>query len=120
LPDHDVIIAGDMAFHQRMLPVFPDTQTLEWIETFDLFSAMDVTHVIPGHGEATDMEKVTRETKGYLTFLHTEVRKLLENDMGLAAAYEIDQSAYEYLDAFDELAKKNAGRVFQELELNDF
>lgn len=120
LPDHDVIIAGDMAFHQRMLPVFPETQTLEWIETFDLFSAMDVTHVIPGHGIATDMETVTRETKGYLAFLHAEIRKLLDEDLGLEEAYQIDQSAYEYLDAFDELAKKNAGRVFQELEMNDF
>ena len=103
-----------------MLPVFPETQTLEWIETFDLFSAMDVTHVIPGHGVSTDMETVTRETKGYLAFLHAEIRKLLDEDLGLDEAYEIDQSAYEYLDAFDELAKKNAGRVFQELEMNDF
>lgn len=120
LPDHDVIIAGDMAFHQRMLPVFSETQTLEWIETFDLFSAMDVTHVIPGHGVATDMETVTRETKGYLTFMHKEVRRLLDEDLGLEEAYDIDQSAYEYMDAFDELAKKNAGRIFQELEMNDF
>lgn len=120
LPDHDVIIAGDMAFHQRMLPVFAETKTLEWIETFDIFSAVDVTHVIPGHGVATDMETVTRETKGYLTYMHAAVRALLDEDGGLAEAYKIDQSAYEYLDAFDELAKKNAGRIFQELEMDDF
>ncbi len=120
LPDHDVIIAGDMAFHQRMLPVFPETKTLEWIETFDLFAAMDVTHVIPGHGEPTDMATVTRETKGYLAFLHDEVRKILDEGDGLAAAYEIDQSEYEYLDTFEELAKKNAGRVYQELEFESF
>ncbi len=120
LPDHDVIIAGDMAFHQRMLPVFPETKTLEWIETFDLFAAMDVTHVIPGHGVPTDMETVTRETKGYLTYMHEQVRQLLDEDRGLDEAYMIDQSAYEYLDAFDELAKKNAGRIFQELEMDDF
>mgnify|MGYP001820966403 FL=1 len=120
LPDHDVIIAGDMAFHQRMLPVFPETKTLEWIETFDLFAAMDVTHVIPGHGEPTDMETVTRETKGYLSYMHAEARKLLDEDLGLEEAYMIDQSDWEYLDAFDELAKKNAGRIFQELEMDDF
>ncbi|NQZ53146.1 MAG: MBL fold metallo-hydrolase [Piscirickettsiaceae bacterium] len=120
LPDHDLIIAGDMAFHQRMLPVFPDTKTLDWIETFDLFSAMDVTHVIPGHGAPTDMATVTRETKGYLDYMHAEVTKLLDDDLGLDEAYLIDQSAYQYLDAFDELAKKNAGRIFQELEADSF
>lgn len=120
LPDHDIIIAGDIAFHQRMLPVFPDSKTLVWIKTFDLFSAMDVTHVIPGHGEATDMATVTRETKGYLLYLQSEVRKLLDEDLGLNEAYMIDQSAYRYLDTFDELAKKNAGRVFMELEADSF
>ena len=120
LPDRDVIIAGDMAFHQRMLPVFPETKTLEWIETFDLFAAMDVTHVIPGHGVPTDMATVTRETKGYLAFLHDEVRKILDEGGGLAAAYEIDQSDYKHLDTFEELAKKNAGRVYQELEFDSF
>ncbi|PHS70621.1 MAG: MBL fold metallo-hydrolase [Methylophaga sp.] len=120
LPDHDLIIAGDMAFHQRMLPVFPDTKTLDWIKTFDLFSAMDVTHVIPGHGASTDMATVTRETKGYLEYMHAEVTKLLDDDLGLDEAYLIDQSAYRYLDAFDELAKKNAGRIFQELEADSF
>lgn len=120
LPDHDLIIAGDMAFHQRMLPVFPDTKTLDWIKTFDLFSAMDVTHVIPGHGAPTDMATVTRETKGYLDYMHAEVTKLLDDDLGLDEAYLIDQSAYRYLDAFDELAKKNAGRIFQELEADSF
>ena len=120
LPDHDVIIAGDMAFHQRMLPVFPETKTLEWVETFDLFAAMDVTHVIPGHGVSTDMATVTRETKDYLIYLHSEVRKLLDEDLGLDEAYLIDQSAYRHLDTFDELAKKNAGRIFQELEADSF
>ncbi len=120
LPEKDLIIAGDMAFHQRMLPVFPDTKTLEWVETFDLFVATGAKHVIPGHGEPTDMETVTRETKEYLLYLQGEVAKLLEEDEGLDAAYNIDQSAYRYLDTFDELAKKNAGRIYQEMELESF
>lgn len=120
LPEQDVIIAGDMAFHQRMLPVFPETETLKWVETFDLFVATGAKHVIPGHGEPTDMTTVTRETKGYLLYLQDEARKLLDEDLGLEEAYQIDQSAYRHLDTFEELATKNAGRVFQELELNSF
>lgn len=120
LPKQDVIIAGDIAFHQRMLPVFPETKTLQWVETFDLFVATGAKHVIPGHGEPTDMMTVTAETKGYLTFLQDHARKLLDEDLGLEEAYEIDQSAYRHLDTFEELAKKNAGRIFQELEADSF
>jgi glyoxylase-like metal-dependent hydrolase (beta-lactamase superfamily II) len=120
LPIKDIIIAGDMAFHQRMLPVFPETETLKWVETFDLFVATGAKHVIPGHGEPTNMATVKRETKGYLLYLQEEARKLLDEDLGLDEAYRIDQSAYRYMDTFDELATKNAGRVFQEIELNSF
>jgi len=120
LPKQDVIIAGDIAFHQRMLPVFPETKTLRWVETFDLFVATGAKHVIPGHGEPTDMTTVTTQTKGYLTFLQDHARKLLDEDLGLEEAYEIDQSAYRHLDTFEELAKKNAGRIFQELEADSF
>lgn len=120
LPEQSVIIAGDMAFHQRMLPVFPDTVTLDWVETFDLFAAVDAEIVVPGHGVPTDMATVTRETKDYLLYLQSEVRKLLDEDLGLEEAYQIDQSDYRHLDTFDELAKKNAGRIFQELEMDSF
>ena len=120
LPKQDVIIAGDMAFHQRMLPVFPETKTLLWVETFDLFVATGAKYVIPGHGEPTDMATVTDQTKGYLLYLQDEARKLLDEDLGLDEAYQIDQSAYRHLDTFEELAKKNAGRIFQELELDSF
>lgn len=120
LPEQSVIIAGDMAFHQRMLPVFPDTVTLDWVETFDLFTAVDAEIVVPGHGVPTDMATVTRETKDYLLYLQSEVRKLLDEDLGLEEAYQIDQSDYRHLDTFDELAKKNAGRIFQELEMDSF
>lgn len=120
LPNQDLIIAGDMAFHQRMLPVFPETETLKWVKTFDLFIATGAKHVIPGHGEPTDMATVTRETKGYLLYLQNEATKLLDDDLGLDDAYKIDQSDYRYLDTFEELATKNAGRIFQEMELNSF
>ena len=34
----------------------------------------------------------------------------------LADAYYVDQSPYANLDTFEELATKNAGRVFEEME----
>ena len=35
---------------------------------------------------------------------------------GLAEAYYVDQSPYAHLDTFEELATRNAGRVFEQME----
>ncbi len=120
LPEDDVIIAGDMAFHQRMLPVFSETNTASWLESFDKFAALNVTHIIPGHGVPTDIETVTKYTKGYLEYMRGEIEKLLDDDMELDDAYLIDQSAYEHLDTYEELAKQNAARLFREMEEDSF
>jgi glyoxylase-like metal-dependent hydrolase (beta-lactamase superfamily II) len=117
LPNQSLVIAGDMAFHERMLPIFEDTYTLDWLETWDNeFEALHATYVIPGHGHPTNMDQVRRYTKGYLEYLRAEVSVLLDNGGGLAEAYYLDQSPYAHLDTFEELATKNAGRVFEQME----
>ncbi len=116
LPDKDTIITGDMAFHERMLPIFEDTVTAGWLESWESFAAMNVTHVIPGHGRPTDMSEVTKYTRDYLVYLRGKVRALLDAGGDLIQAYEIDQSPYAHLDTYAELAKRNAGRVFREME----
>ena len=117
LPNQSLVIAGDMAFHERILPIFEDTHTLDWLETWDTeFEALNATYVIPGHGHPTNMDQVRRYTKGYLEYLRREIGDLIDNGGGLAEAYYIDQSPYAFLDTFEELATKNAGRVFEQME----
>lgn len=117
LPNQSLVIAGDMAFHERVLPIFEDTHTLDWLETWDTeFEALNATYVIPGHGHPTNMDQVRRYTKGYLEYLRREIGDLIDNGGGLAEAYYIDQSPYAFLDTFEELATKNAGRVFEQME----
>jgi glyoxylase-like metal-dependent hydrolase (beta-lactamase superfamily II) len=117
LPRQELVIAGDMAFHERMLPIFEDTYTVDWLNTWDTeFEALNATYVIPGHGHPTNMDQVRRYTKGYLEYLRGKVGEHLENGGGLAEAYYIDQSPYAHLDTFEELATKNAGRVFEQME----
>lgn len=117
LPEQSMVISGDMAFHERMLPIFEDTITADWLETWDTkFEALNATYVIPGHGHPTNMDQVRRYTKGYLEYLRAKVGAHLENGGGLAEAYYVDQSPYKNLDTFDELATKNAGRVFEQME----
>ena len=118
VPSQNVVIAGDMAFQQRLLPVFPETDTAAWLETWHSeFApyAKDMI-VIPGHGEATDFATVDQWTRGYLEYLRGKVAELLDEGGTLEDAYQIDQSPYKHLETFEQLAAKNAGRVFEAME----
>ena len=66
LPDTDTILTGDLAFLERLSPIFEDTYTLDWLASWQKFAALDAEHVIPGHGGPTDMATVTAGTKDYL------------------------------------------------------
>lgn len=117
LPEQSLVISGDMAFHERMLPIFEHTYTADWLETWDSeFEALKATYVIPGHGHPTNMAQVRRYTRDYLEYLRAKIAEHLENDGDLADAYYVDQSPYAHLDTFEELATKNAGRVFEQME----
>lgn len=117
LPNQSLVIAGDVAFHERMLPIFPETDTQAWIETWDnAFEPLGATYVIPGHGHPTNMDQVRRYTKDYLVYLRGQIGDLLDDGGSLAEAYYVDQSPYAHLDTFEELATKNAGRVFEAME----
>ena len=117
LPKQSLVIAGDMAFHERMLPIFADTMTAEWLETWEAeFEALNATYVIPGHGHPTNMDQVRRYTRDYLVYLRAKIREHLDADGDLADAYYVDQSPYAHLDTFEELATKNAGRVYEQME----
>jgi glyoxylase-like metal-dependent hydrolase (beta-lactamase superfamily II) len=116
LPQERLVISGDMAFHQRMLPLFEHTDTAAWIETWDKFAALGAKYVIPGHGEPTNMKEVTLYTKDYLVFLREKMGALIENGGTLQDAYRIDQSAYLHLPTAEFLAQRNAGQVFQSME----
>ena len=117
LPEQSLVIAGDMAFHERMLPIFEDTMTADWVETWETeFEALNATYVIPGHGHPTNMDQVRRYTHDYLVYLREQVGEHLENGGSLADAYYVDQTPYKHLHTYEELATKNAGRVYEQME----
>ena len=117
LPQLSLMIAGDMAFHERMLPIFENTCTKCWLKTWDeKFAPLNATYVIPGHGHPTNMAQVTRFTRNYLLDLRAKVSEVIDNGGDLAEAFYVDQERWRSLDTFEELAKRNAGRVFEEME----
>ena len=118
LPARKLVISGDMAFHQRMLPLFEHTDTRAWIETWNKFEALGADVVIPGHGEPTDMATVRKYTRDYLVYLREKIGEVIENGGSLQEAYVIDQSPYMHLPTAEFLAKRNAGQVFQSMEFD--
>lgn len=116
LPAKSLVISGDMAFHQRMLPVFEHTDTAGWVESWKNFLALGAKHVIPGHGTPTDYATVTKYTHDYLVYMRSQVKKILDNGGSETDAYKIDQSAYRHLDTYEFLALQNAGRIYRAME----
>lgn len=116
LPEQKLVLAGDTAFHIRMLPIFEDTDTKRWIETWDKFEALGAVIVIPGHGGPTDMATVRKWTRDYLVHLRARVKEVVDAGGSLDDAYKVDQSAYLHLHTAEELARSNAGRVFRAME----
>jgi glyoxylase-like metal-dependent hydrolase (beta-lactamase superfamily II) len=116
LPEKKLVIAGDTAFHIRMLPIFEDTDTARWIAVWDKFEALGAEIVIPGHGGPTDMATVRKWTRDYLVHLRAKVAEVIKAGGSLDDAYQVDQSAYLHLHTADELARSNAGRVYRSME----
>ncbi len=117
LPERRLVIAGDIAFHERLPPIFDDTDTAGWVETWEeAFEPLGALYVIPGHGHPTNMDQVRRWTHDYLVDLRAKIREHIDAGGDLAGAYYVDQSAYAHLDTFEELATRNAGRVYEQME----
>lgn len=116
LPNKKLVISGDMAFHQRLLPVFEHTDTDGWIDSWQNFIDLGAEIVIPGHGGPTNYDEVTKYTHDYLVFMREQVGEIIDAGGDLQDAYEIDQSRYSHLDTYPQLARQNAGRIFREME----
>ncbi len=117
IPSKKLVIAGDMAFHERLLPIFSHTNTKEWIATWDNeFEKLNPIYVIPGHGHPTNMDQVRKYTRNYLVYLRGKIGTFIENGGELKDAYYVDQTPFSHLQTFKELATRNAGRVYEEME----
>ena len=62
----ELVITGDLAFHERLLPVFEDTDTADWLETWNNLESLGAKIVIPEHGGPTDISEVRKYTLDFL------------------------------------------------------
>jgi len=117
IPQWKIMITGDIAFHERLPPIFADSCSRCWLETWEQgLEPLAPTYVIPGHGHPTNLAQVRRYTHDYLVDLRAKISAHIEDGGDLAGAYYVDQSKWSHLDTFEQLATRNAGHVFEEME----
>lgn len=116
IPSEKIMITGDYAFNQRMLPIFEGINISDWLKSWQKMVQLGAKTYIPGHGMPTELKNITHFTYDYLNYILQKVTDLLDNDGGLADAYQIDQSHYSHWANFQALHRQNISRVFKELE----
>jgi glyoxylase-like metal-dependent hydrolase (beta-lactamase superfamily II) len=116
LEQQSVVFTGDIVYTQRILGVLSFSNSQTWLTAFEAIAALDPDHVVPGHGDATDMLTATADTYDYLTNLREGMAEHIDAGGDIIGAAKVDQSAFAYLQNFDQLAGRNAQAVFEAME----
>lgn len=116
LDSKKTVFTGDIVFVGRILGVREPSNAKSWIESFEAMAALNPEHLVPGHGPATDLAKAKADTYDYLKNLRTKMAEYIDNGGDIIGSVNVDQSAFKYLKQFDMLAKRNAQKVFSEME----
>jgi cyclase len=80
LPDVGVLFSGDVHVHDRH-PFPGDGNLLEWIEALSRIERMDVTKIVPGHGDVCDLKSVAR-LKQFFEKMKGSVLDLIQQGCG--------------------------------------
>lgn len=116
VPEEKAVFAGDIVYTERLLGIGSQSSSIDWVETYDAMASLDIIHLIPGHGHATDMLQANADTYDYLINIRTKMAEHIDSGGDIIASVNIDQSAFSYLANFDTLAKRNAQTVFEQME----
>jgi len=116
LADRSVLFTGDIVYMERILGIGSQSNALEWVASFETLAALAPTHIVPGHGTPTDLAGATRDSYDYLVNLRSQMAEYIDNGGDIIGSVKVDQSAFSYLENFDQLAGRNAQEVFSQME----
>ena len=119
LPDDGILFTGDVHVHNRH-PFPGDANLLEWMEALEDIEGMDVSKIVPGHGDVCDVKSVARlkqffeEMKGRVRELIGEgcSREEVENRVELLSFFPVEQGKEERTRNFLRLG---VGKMFSQL-----
>ncbi len=116
VPDVDVLIAGDILFHQR-IPYLADSNIRQWQASLDyLIETFPTATVVPGHGQVTDLSGLQVQ-KQYFDDLeqlaHSWQVQGVSQDEAIAASPEVPAVYQDYL--FQALYPGNLEIAYQQM-----
>lgn len=121
LPRQRVAFTGDIVYTERMLAVIPIGNTGNWLKAFDALAALKPAVIVPGHGRPTDLARAARETRDYLSHVRHEAKRAVDKGDAMDSfTASLDLSRFRHLANFDELAGRNANRIYLEVEQENF
>jgi len=116
LADKSVLFAGDIIYMERILGIGSQSNTLEWVASFEALAALTPVHIVPGHGAPTDLAGATRDTYDYLINIRSKMAAYIEDGGEIIDSVKIDQAAFSYLENFEGLYGRNAQEVYSQME----
>ena len=116
LPQKNVMFAGDIVYTERMLGVGSQSNSKSWIDVYQSMAAYKPEHIVPGHGQATDLASADADTYDYLVFLRESVSAFIEGGGDITEIGSVDQSKFSHLLNYKNIAGRNAQQVFTEIE----
>ena len=117
LPSQNVVFSGDLVYVDRLLGVIPVSNTKNWLAGFAEIERLQPKHIVPGHGEITNLELARNQTKSYLQRLRDHMRAAVEKGTDISIAVKaFDATAFDRLRNAKDLGPGNASRVYLEME----
>ncbi len=119
--EDNVVYAGDILCGGRLLAILPVSRVDQWITTFDSLRKFTGALLVPGHGQAGKLEDFEHSTYQYLTTLKTHMDNAIQQGLDLNDALRrLDQTPWQGLADFDNLAGRNAHQTYLEREAASF
>lgn len=115
LPKSKTLFAGDLVFNDRV-PSLNGGNINGWIEALDALNELNATTIVGGHGYRTD-SKAAEMTYRYLTRMRSEIRKALEEGVGIEdAVQKITMEEFKSLRMYETLHRANVEASYRVLE----
>lgn len=121
IPTDNVVYAGDVLYSGRLLALLPVSGLQSWIEAYDSLRTFGDATMIPGHGRPAKLAAFEQPTYAYLTALKDHMDAAVEAGSFMQDAIAgFDDSAWQGLANFEELAGRNKHEAYRKQEAAAF
>jgi len=120
LANSAVTFTGELVYVDRLLGVLPQSNVRKANQAFARLLALSPKHVVPGHGQITNIAQAQKETGDYYQFLIANIGAAARNLEPMLETLDkyASPAQFKHLQNFEELHRANMNRVFVDFEAN--